>query len=103
MKLVHNLCIKSVHNEQILNFVISRGCTPSKSIFDGGVPHSPSYGVYISRLIRFARECSDVDDFNNRNLFLERSEKILAGLNMFDGTNLIYQKHIYRTISMRRM
>ena len=37
---------------------------------DGDVPHSPSYGVYISKLIRFARVCSNVDDFNNRNLFL---------------------------------
>ena len=27
-------------------------------------------GVYISQLIRFARVCSNVDDFNNRNLFL---------------------------------
>ena len=26
--------------------------------------------VYISQLIRFARVCSNVDDFNNRNLFL---------------------------------
>ena len=31
---------------------------------------SPSYGVYISQLIRFARVCYNVDDFNNRNLFL---------------------------------
>ena len=37
---------------------------------DGDVPRSPSYGVYISQLIRFARECSNVEDFNNRNLFL---------------------------------
>ena len=37
---------------------------------DGNVPRSPSYGVYISQLIRFARVCSNVDDFNNRNLFL---------------------------------
>ena len=34
---------------------------------DGDVPRSPSYGVYISQLIRFARVCSNVDDFNNRN------------------------------------
>ena len=34
---------------------------------DGDVPRSPSYGVYISQLIRFARMCSSVDDFNNRN------------------------------------
>ena len=38
--------------------------------FDGDVPRSPSYGVYISQLIRFARVCSNVDDFNSRNLFL---------------------------------
>ena len=31
---------------------------------------SPNYGVYISQLILFARVCSNVDDFNNRNLFL---------------------------------
>ena len=37
---------------------------------DGDVPRSPFYGVYISQLIRFARVCSNVDDFNNRNLFL---------------------------------
>ena len=37
---------------------------------DGDVPRSPTYGVYISQLIRFARVCSNVDDFNNRNLLL---------------------------------
>ena len=37
---------------------------------DGDVPRSPCYGIYISQLIRFARVCSNVDDFNNRNLFL---------------------------------
>ena len=37
---------------------------------DKDVPRSPSYGVYISQLIRFARVCSNVDDFNNINLFL---------------------------------
>ena len=34
---------------------------------DGDVPRHPSYGVYISQLIRFARVCSHVDDFNTRN------------------------------------
>ena len=38
--------------------------------FDGDVSRSPSYGVYISQLIRFARVCSYVEEFNNRNLFL---------------------------------
>ena len=32
---------------------------------DGDVPRSPSYGVYISELIRFASACSNVDDFNS--------------------------------------
>ena len=34
---------------------------------DGDVPHRPSYGVYISQLIRFARVCSHVEDFKARN------------------------------------
>ena len=37
------------------------------SFLDGDVPRSPSYGIYISQLIRFTRVCSNVDDFNNRN------------------------------------
>ena len=38
---------------------------------DGDVPRSLSNGVYISQLILFARVCSNVDDSNNRNLFLD--------------------------------
>ena len=34
---------------------------------DGDVPRSTSYGVYISKLIRFARVSSNVADFNARN------------------------------------
>ena len=34
---------------------------------DGDVPRRPSYGVYISQLIRFAKASSHVTDFNNRN------------------------------------
>ena len=37
---------------------------------DGDVPRRPSYGVYISQLIRFARVCSHADDFNTRNKYL---------------------------------
>ena len=33
-------------------------------LLDGDVPRRPSYGVYISQLIRFARVCSHVDAFN---------------------------------------
>ena len=35
---------------------------------DGDVPLAPSYGVYISQLVRYARVCCDVFDFNERNL-----------------------------------
>ena len=31
---------------------------------------APFYGEYISQLIHFARVCSNVDDSNNRNLFM---------------------------------
>ena len=34
---------------------------------DGDVPRRPLYGVYFSQLIRFARVCSHIDDFNTRN------------------------------------
>ena len=34
---------------------------------DSDVPRRPSYGVYISQLVRLARVCSHVDDFNTRN------------------------------------
>ena len=34
---------------------------------DGDVPRATSYGVYISQLIRFARACNSVSDFNTRN------------------------------------
>ena len=42
---------------------------------DGDVPHSTSYGVYISQLIRFARASSFVADFNTRNKLL--TQKLL--------------------------
>ena len=42
-------------NFEIMNF----------PFLEGDVPRSPSYGVCISQLIRFARVCSNVDDFNN--------------------------------------
>ena len=34
---------------------------------NGDVPRRLSYGVYISQLIRFARVCSQVEDFNAGN------------------------------------
>ena len=34
---------------------------------DGDVPRHPSHGVYIPQLIRLARVCSHIEDFNARN------------------------------------
>ena len=42
---------------------------------DGDVPLATSYGVYISKLIRFARACSSVEDFHIRNRTI--TEKLL--------------------------
>ena len=53
---------------------------------DGDVPQPPSYGVYISQLIRFARASSHVTDFNNRNKFLTTKLPIEQG----------YRKHKLR-------
>ena len=40
---------------------------------DGDVPHSTSYGVYISQLSRFARASSYVTAFNSRNKLLTQT------------------------------
>ena len=37
---------------------------------DGDVPRRSSYGVYISQLIRFARICNHVTDFNAQNKYI---------------------------------
>ena len=47
-------------NFEVVNFLF----------LDADVPRSSFYCVYISQFIRFARVCSNVDYFNNRNLFL---------------------------------
>ena len=62
--------------------------------FDGDVPRFPSYGVYISQLIRFARVCSNVDDFNNRNLFL--TFKLLKQGYRYHKNRKAFSKFYYR-------
>ena len=41
--------------------------TLNLSFLDGDVPFRPSYRVYISHFIRFARVLNHVDDLNARN------------------------------------
>ena len=57
---------------------------------DGDVPRRASYGVYISQLIRFARVCNHVTDFNARNKCL--TAKLLQSFSKF------YRRH-YELIS----
>ena len=52
---------------EIVNFIFT--------FLDGDVPHSTSYGVYISQLIRFARASNFITDFNTRNKLL--TQKLL--------------------------
>ena len=61
---------------------------------DGDVPRSPSYGVYISQLIRFASVCSNVDAFNNRNLFL--TAKLLKQGYRYHKFRKAFSKFYYR-------
>ena len=63
--------IHGLQSSFLLNILIIRVAVPFNFPFlDGDVPGRPSYGVYISQLIRFARAFSHVIDINNRNKFL---------------------------------
>jgi len=66
---IHNLhCTIKIYDKRddfdfdIVNF-------PS---LDGDIPSSPSYGTYLSQLIRFARVCNMVEDFNDSNSIISR-------------------------------
>ena len=56
----------------LLKFMISDDVDFDKvncPFLDGDVAMRASYGVYISQLIRFARVCNHVTDFNAPNIF----------------------------------
>ena len=50
---------------------------------DGDVPQRPSYGVYTSQRICFARASSHVTDFKNRNKFLSKAICIINSAKHF--------------------
>ena len=54
---------------------------------DGDVPRRASYGVYISQLIRFARVCNHVTDFNARNKCLTAKRSLDTEANRFYDRN----------------
>ena len=61
---------------------------------DGDFPRHASYGVYISPLIRFARVCIHVADFNARNEFL--TAKLLQQGNRFYKLRKTFSKFYRR-------
>ena len=61
---------------------------------DEDVIRSPSYGVYIFQLIRFARVCSNVDVFSYRNLFL--TSKLLKQGNRYHKIRKAFSKFYHR-------
>ena len=61
---------------------------------DGEVPRRPSYGVYISQLIRFARASSHLKDFNSRNISL--TAKLLKQGYRYHKIRKAFSKFYYR-------
>ena len=61
---------------------------------DGDIPRSPSYGVYISQLICFASVNPNVDETNNRNLFL--TGKLLKQGYRYHKIRKAFSKFYYR-------
>ena len=63
-----------MHKSDVMHKFIDKICDFNLEIFifsflDGDVPQAPSYGVYISQLIRFARKCSNVSDSTTETYF----------------------------------
>ena len=61
---------------------------------NGDVPRRPSYGVYISQLIRFVRVCSHVDNFNTRNKCL--TAKLLKQGYRYHKLRKVFFSEFYR-------
>ena len=60
----------------------------------GDFPRSPSYGICISQLIRFAKVCFNVYDFNNRKLFL--TAKLLKQGYRYHKIRKVFSKFYHR-------
>ena len=69
MLLILNLNL-SIHNDIVSTKIYDKRDDFNFDIVNFPFPQRPSYGVYISQLIRFARASSYVIDFNYRTKFL---------------------------------
>ena len=65
---------------------------------DSDVPRAPAYGIYMSQLVRYARACTKVDDFNERNLFL--TNKLLRQGYLFHKLRRTFAKFYHRNKSL---
>ena len=65
---------------------------------DGDVPRIPSYGVYMSQLLRFARACTSIEDFNKRNLVI--TDKLLKQGYRYCKLRKTFSKFYHRNISL---
>ena len=63
--IVHSIHVYDKRDDSDFNIIIV-----DFRFLDGDVPRRPSFGVYISHLICFARATSHVGEFNCRNKFL---------------------------------
>ena len=68
---------------------------------DGDVPRRASYGVYISQLIKFARVCNHVADFNERYKCLTAKlfQQGYRYHNLRKTFSKFYRRHYYELIS----
>ena len=64
------------------------------SFLEEDTPRSPSHGVYISQLIRFPRVCFNVDDFNNKKIFL--TTKLLKHCYRYNKIRKAFSKFYHR-------
>ena len=62
---------------------------------DGDVPCAPSYGIYISQLIRIARVSSHLADFNARNKTL--TAKLLQKGYRYHQVRTVFRSYIVDT------
>ena len=65
---------------------------------DGNIPKVTSYGVYMSQLTRFARACTNVEDFHNRNLIM--TKKLLQQGYRYHKLRNTFSKFYHKSLSL---
>jgi hypothetical protein len=66
LKIINNTITSSLFDERD-NFDFPTVSFPNLS---GNIPHAQSYGVFSGELVRYARACTHIKDFNARTVLL---------------------------------